>query len=179
MEEASHLASRAAILSQRILAIGSINNLRMKWGDVYHVHLVLRSAPESGREEMDDVERWVKGRFEEANMDAWGSVRGQIRFSVPATCNRANRASGEKEEGRGDDGLAEMEISRDGEAKGKGIRKEISERKGGVAELFRKLEASKEELGLAFYSVRATTMDEVFLNVVRENNVREVDGRGK
>ncbi len=48
-----------------------------------------------------------------------------------------------------------------------------------MAELFRTLEESEEELGLAIYSVRATSMDEVLLNVVRENNVRQEEGHGK
>lgn len=177
MEEASHLASRAAILSKGILALGSIKNLRMKWGDVYHVHLVLKTAPESGREEIEGVERWVKERFEGAKVDGWGSVGGQVRFSVPASrASGAVKGKGERERGEGVD---EMEISRVGGERGDEIGKVKGWRKGGVAELFRKLEVSKEELGLAFYSVRATSIDEVFLNVVRENNVREEEGRGK
>jgi ATP-binding cassette subfamily A (ABC1) protein 3 len=160
MEEASHLASRAAILSKRILALGSIKDLRMRWGDVYHVHIVLKSAPDSGKEEMERVEMWVKERFDGAKADRWGSIGGQIRFSVPAGLR-----SGENTEGRGE---GFDEISPVG-----------GERKGSVGELFRTLESSKEGLGLAFYSVRATSMDEVFLNVVRENNVREEEGRGK
>jgi hypothetical protein len=72
-----------------------------------------------------------------------------------------------------------MEISRVGGERGDGIGKGKRGRKGGVAELFRKLEVSKEELGLVFYGVRATSMGEVFFIVVRENNVREEEGRGK
>jgi len=164
MEEASHLASRAAILSKRILALGSIKGLRMKWGDVYHVHLILKTAPDSSREEMLAVEKSVMEVFHGAKMDGWGSVGGQIRFSVPAglSLNQEREAEGVDE------------IVRIGSGKG-----EAGGRQGGIAELFRKLEDCKEELGLAFYSVRPTSMDEVFLNVVRENNVREEGGRGK
>jgi ATP-binding cassette, subfamily A (ABC1), member 3 len=162
MEEASHLASRAAILSKRILALGTVKGLRMKWGDVYHVHLVLKTAPDSSKEEMADVEKWVLGRFE-AKMDEWGSVGGQVRFSVPARMGRDEYVEGVDEISA---------VASVGGGTGKG-------RKGGVGELFRRLEGSKEELGLAFYSVRATSMDEVFLNVVRENNIKEEEGRGK
>jgi ATP-binding cassette subfamily A (ABC1) protein 3 len=173
MEEASHLASRAAILSKRILALGTIKGLRMRWGDVYHVHLVLKTAPESERDEMESVENWVKGRFEGCKIDAWGSVGGQIRFSVPA-CGGVGLEKGAVEERGAGEGVDE--ISSIGGRKGKG---RGGGRNGSVGELFRILEASKEELGLAFYSVRATSMDEVFLTVVRENNVREEEAHRK
>ena len=174
MEEASHLASRAAILSKGILALGSTKNLRMKWVDVYLVHFVLKIAPESGREEMKGVERWVKERFEGAKVDGWGSVGGQV-FSIPesgASGAVEGEGEGEGERERGE-GMDEMEISRVGGERGDGIGKGQGGRKGGVAELFRKLEVSKEELGLVFYVVRVTSMGEVFLNV------REEEGRGK
>lgn len=35
------------------------------------------------------------------------------------------------------------------------------------------LEGNKDAIGLKFYNVGATALDQVFLNVVRENNVRE------
>lgn len=128
------------------------------------MHLVLKTAPDSSREEMTAVEKWVMEIFEGAKLDRWGGVGGQVRFSVPA-----GLSFDQEREAEGVD-----EIVRIGSGKGK-----ARGRKGGVAELFRKLEDCKEELGLAFYSVRPTSMDEVFLNVVRENNVREEGGRGK
>jgi hypothetical protein len=143
--------------------------------------IVLKTAPENGKEEMAGVERRVKERFEGAKVDGWGSVGGQVRFSIPASGESgAVEVEGEEEGGkeRGE-GVDEMEISRLGGERGDGIGKGKGGRKGGVAELFRKLEVSKEELELVFYGVRATSMGEVFFNVVRENNVREEEGRGK
>lgn len=49
MEEADALATRGAIISRRILALGATNFLREKYGNVYHVYLVLKSAPASIR----------------------------------------------------------------------------------------------------------------------------------
>jgi ATP-binding cassette subfamily A (ABC1) protein 3 len=138
MEEASHLASRAAILSKRILALGTIPNLRHRYGNVYHVHLILKSAPESERGEMEAVEKWVVRCFEGARVESWGSVGGQVRFWVPADVEIGVKEI--KDEGVGERG---DEIQRVGEREGK---------KSGVGSLFRKLEESREEIGLAFYS---------------------------
>lgn len=46
-------------------------------------------------------------------------------------------------------------------------------RRNVVAELFQVLEKSKDDIGLQYYSVGATTLNDVFLKVVRENNVLE------
>jgi len=46
----------------------------------------------------------------------------------------------------------------------------------GVAGLIELLERNKEALGVQYYSVGGATLEKVFLNVVRENNVREEDG---
>jgi len=46
-------------------------------------------------------------------------------------------------------------------------------RKLGISGLFNLLEANKEELRFAYYSVSPTTLDQVFLNVVNKHNVEE------
>ena len=43
----------------------------------------------------------------------------------------------------------------------------------GVSALFHLLESNKDELGFAYYAVQPTTLDQVFLNVVRKHNVEE------
>ena len=65
MEEADVLATRVAIISKRILALGTTDYLRHKYGNIYHVHLVLKSAPASTKEEMETVEQWVDRSFSE------------------------------------------------------------------------------------------------------------------
>lgn len=155
MEEADALATRAAIISKRILAVGKTENLRQKYGNMYHVHLVLKSTPVSSREEMDAVEEWVKGAFPDARLDSFGNFHGQIKFSVPAVLPDKWVLD------------ADSELER------------VGRKKSRVGALFSLLEENKDRIGLQFYSIRATTMEEVFLNVVKESNVREegvIDG---
>lgn len=82
MEEADELATRVAIMSKRILAIGTSQDLRKRYSNVYNVHLVLRNAPGSTRAEMQDVESWVHNVFPEASFDAV-NLGGQVRFVIP------------------------------------------------------------------------------------------------
>ncbi|WQF86367.1 Putative AAA+ ATPase domain, ABC-2 type transporter, transmembrane domain, ABC transporter [Colletotrichum destructivum] len=82
MEEADELATRVAIMSKRILAIGTSQELRKRYSNVYDVHLVLGTAPGSTRGEMQNVESWVRDVFPEASFDAV-NLGGQVRFVVP------------------------------------------------------------------------------------------------
>ena len=47
------------------------------------------------------------------------------------------------------------------------------QKKGGVQALFSLLEENKDAMGLKFYSVGATTLDQVFLTVITDDNVVE------
>jgi ATP-binding cassette, subfamily A (ABC1), member 3 len=152
MEEADALATRAAIISKRILAIGTTEFLRKKHGDVYHVHIVLESAPTSSAEEMQSVEQWAERTFSGVRFDSFGSYHGQIKFSVPAVHSvKLNRVD-EEIQPVGGSGMVV---------------------RGGIRDLLSLLEDNKVKMGLKFYSVGATTLDQVFLNVVTENNVLE------
>lgn len=53
MEEADALADRAGVMSGRMLALGTCEALRRRWGDVWRVQCVLRSAPCTGTGEME------------------------------------------------------------------------------------------------------------------------------
>src|SRR5579859_1007817 len=55
MEEAGALAGRAGIMARRMLALGTIDYLRRKHGDAYHIHLVTTSAPNTTPEEMSRI----------------------------------------------------------------------------------------------------------------------------
>ncbi|KAI0966135.1 hypothetical protein F4678DRAFT_301343 [Xylaria arbuscula] len=83
MEEADALASRAGILAKRMLALGTIDNLRERFGDAVHVHLVSKSAPHSTDEEMDRMREWVLKALPGADIET-KTYHGQMRFSVPA-----------------------------------------------------------------------------------------------
>ncbi|KAH0613686.1 uncharacterized protein H6S33_005572 [Morchella sextelata] len=155
MEEADALASRAGILAKSMLAMGTGDQLRRRWGDGYHVHLVLRSAPASTPEEMERLKGWVLTRFTGARVED-RSFHGQMRFSVPIDA--------EEDEAEADDEGVEG-MARKGNSRG-------------VNRVFKALEKGKEGLGLEFYSVSQSTLDQVFLTIVGNANVSE-EGYGK
>lgn len=170
MEEAAALATRAAIMSRRILTVGTASFLRQKYGNAYHVHMILKSAPASSPQEMASVEAWVRKSFLGARLDPFGSHHGQIRFEVPAATAVKGRYCGmEHAEDRvpEEDTIAPAGTAGTPKAVQRGGRTSV------VRELFQMLEKSKNDIGLQYYSVGATTLNDVFLNVVRENNVLE------
>lgn len=81
MEEADALATRAAIIRGKLLAVGTTATLRSRCADLYHVHLVLRSAPTTGEAEMGVVEEWVRGAFGDVSFEGM-SLGGQVKFMV-------------------------------------------------------------------------------------------------
>ena len=149
MEEADALAHRAGIMSKRMLTLGTVEGLRRRWGDVYHVHLVSSSAPYSGSGEMERLKGWIRQNLNGAELED-KTYGGQIRFSVPAR--------------------------RSGMAGGSGGK--------GIEQLFRLLEQYRQQLGIEYYSIGQTTMDEVFVKIVRmhggeeENSGEQMAKRG-
>src|SRR5437773_7227582 len=167
MEEADALATRAAIISKRLLAIGSTQALRDKYSNVYHVSLILQTAPLSTEEEMRRLEDWVRAAIgsERGGVVFDGqSLGGQVRFAVPAGAGNAEEEEAEEEEADADD-------IRPGPAR----RGTENREESAIGSLIEKLEANKEALGLEFYSVGGATLERVFMNVVKENNVVEKD----
>ncbi|KAI2468356.1 P-loop containing nucleoside triphosphate hydrolase protein [Annulohypoxylon bovei var. microspora] len=143
MEEADALANRAGIIAKRMLAMGTTENLRQRFGDALHVHLVSKTAPHSSAEEMDRIREWVSSKWPSAQVEA-KTYHGQMRFSVPAA---AVAGAGEK-----------GGVSSSGSA---------------VGQLIVILEEHKEELGIEHYSCTPTTLDQVFLTIVGKHNVQE------
>jgi len=138
MEEADALASRAGILAKKMLAVGTSDDLRKRWGDGYYIHLVLKSAPASTEAEMHSVKDWIQGRFRGAVVEQ-RSFHGQVRYSVPIW-------RGENEDG---DDITPTAASQRGGS--------------GVNRIFKALEEAKEALGLEYYSVSQTTLGVFFL----------------
>jgi len=134
MEEADALAHRAGIMAKKMLALGTVEGLRKKWSDVWHVHLVLRGAPHVSDEAVEHVRSWAVKNLPGAEVEE-KSFHGQMRFSVPNTS--------------------------------------VDGRRSGIAALFGVLEANKEHLGFEYYSVSRTTLDQVFLSIVRKHNIEE------
>ncbi|ORY62528.1 ABC transporter [Pseudomassariella vexata] len=84
MEEADALANRAGIIAKRMLAMGTTENLRHRFGDALHVHLVSKSAPHSTPKEMERMRNWVVSAYPEAEIEQ-KMYYGQLRFSLSAS----------------------------------------------------------------------------------------------
>ncbi|KAI0538264.1 hypothetical protein GGR58DRAFT_312330 [Xylaria digitata] len=150
MEEADALATRAAIIAKRLLAIGTTEALRKTHSNEYHVHLILKSAPLSTQGEMREVADWVRDTFPGIKFEG-ENLGGQVRFIVPADSKvpaLPQHTPGEGIEG----GTPAQSFTR---------------------YLIETLEARKEDLGLDCYSISAATMESVFLRVVKESDAEE------
>ncbi|KAF2112320.1 hypothetical protein BDV96DRAFT_550472 [Lophiotrema nucula] len=175
MEEADKLATRVGIMKRKMLAVGTVPQLGDQYGDAWIVQLVLKSAPETSESEMDAVREWCLREIRGVELERWGSAggaHGQLRFRVlkHGTHVPTHSKVGEKEVAG-----EVQEIGTSSRAptptigNGKG-RDEV----GGIPGLIQLLESHREELGLEYYSVSPTTLDEVFLRVVGEED--EEDG---
>ncbi|KAK3998323.1 putative transporter [Cladorrhinum sp. PSN332] len=149
MEEADALASRAGILAKRMLALGTTDTLRKRFGDQLHVHLVCKGAPHTSEEQILMIRKWVAKQF--GGEEEGGGVEvedktyhGQMRFKVPASAVIS-----------GDSG------------------DNSSSNNSAIGRLVVLLEEHKEVLGVEHYSVSPTTLDQVFLTVVGRHNIRE------
>ncbi|KAL8998402.1 MAG: hypothetical protein Q9169_002530 [Polycauliona sp. 2 TL-2023] len=150
MEEADALADRAGIMGRKMLALGTSDYLRKKHGDRYYVHLITKTAPHTSPEEMDGIMRWISDNVEGAVIEQ-KTYHGQMRFSVPAHSSEKEISAGNP----GEDGFKGGPSS------------------SGVGALFTMLEASKTQLGFEYYSVSATTLDQVFLSIVEKHKISE------
>ncbi|KAL2759476.1 hypothetical protein ACRALDRAFT_1074244 [Sodiomyces alcalophilus JCM 7366] len=149
MEEASALATRAGIMAKRMLALGTMQSLRRRFGDALHIHLISKSAPYTTPEETERVRSWVTDKFPSAEFDK--TYHGQMRFSVPASEANAVLGGEEQRTTRPDEVVSDSALGR----------------------LVVALEEVKEELGVLHFSVSPTTLDQVFLTIVGKHNVQE------
>jgi ATP-binding cassette, subfamily A (ABC1), member 3 len=170
MEEADTLATRAAILSRCLLAIGSTQALRNAYSAQYHVSLILATAPLSLPEEVGRVEEWVQRELGPAGAMLEGAnIGGQVRFTVPADQHSARP-----------DRRWEEKIERDKAGESSGTQNaERPEPQGGIAAIIGKVETAKADLGLGDYTVGGTTLEQVFMSVVKDNHVLEEDEKVK
>jgi len=153
MEEADALANRAGILAKRMLAIGTADELRKAHGDSNNVHVVHRDAPRTSNADMQRMREWVQRNIAGATVEE-RTYHGQLRFSVPNTpTNTVTNGSHQP---------SSSSTSQPTLKSGHTIRA-----------LFDLLETHKEELGIAYYSVSPTSLDQIFLNVVRKHNIAE------
>ena len=169
MEEADALASRAGIMAGRMLALGSTSYLRKKHGNAHYVHLVHKGAPNTSEEDLQRIRDWVLESFPGADIEV-RSFHGQMRFSVPVNSSSLRQILSEDREEKEDDVDA---ISSEKETQLHLSRSDGQDQ--GISALFSLLEAHKEALGIEYYSVSQTTLDQVFLNIVGKHNVEEED----
>ena len=162
MEEADALAHRAGIVAGRMLTLGSTDHLRRQWGDALNVHIVHEAAPHTSEADMEEMRKWVLANVKGALVEerTW---HGQLRFAVPNTSHADTQSHGK---------IGEAVTTESDDATPR-----ADERQNGsgmtVSQLFALLEANKEVLRFAQYSVSPTTLDQVFLNVVNKHNVEE------
>ena len=165
MEEADALASRAGIMARRMLALGTTDDLRKRWGDAYHIHLVTKSAPHTSAEEMARIREWIVRNFDGAVVED-KTYHGQLRFSVPTRQPSSSPSSPSTPTSETDDIAAVEPIKGNGNGKGRDDNR-------GISALFSTLEDNKDNLGFEYYSVSQTTLDQVFLAIVGRHDVEE------
>ncbi|KAF7553231.1 hypothetical protein G7046_g7158 [Stylonectria norvegica] len=153
MEEADALAGRAGIIARRMLALGTPDDLRHRFGDALHIHLVSVDAPRTSDEDTDHILDWIRTKFPSADLDE-KTYHGQIRFSVRAS--QVLAASQGREESDVVSASAGENISQ-----------------SAIGHLVVMLEEHKHKLGVGHYSVSPTTLDQVFLKIVGQHNIKE------
>ncbi|KAL5051187.1 hypothetical protein BDW71DRAFT_83965 [Aspergillus fruticulosus] len=187
MEEADALAHRAGIMARRMLALGTTDALRLKYGNMYHVHIVHTRAPHTSDEDMEKVRDWVTDTFPGAVTEQ-KTYHGQLRFSIPADMSHDEERdahcddskSSSFRELRAADEVHPVSLHSDGSTPaGLGSETETGSKnlkaRSGVSELFSRLEQNKAALGVEHYSVSQTTLDQVFLTIVGRHHIREED----
>ena len=171
MEEADALADRAGIMGRKMLALGTTDYLRRKHGDRYYVHLITTTAPHTSPEEMERIKNWVTSNLEGAIVEQ-RTYHGQLRFSVPGHSTQSIRtASEESEKIQTHDIRPEISSSSSSSSPPR------SRNRSGIGALFIFLESHKKTLGFDFYSISPTTLDQVFLTIVRKHNIEEENSK--
>lgn len=143
MEEVSALADRVGIMRKSMLAVGERDELCNRYQDRYHIHLVLNAItePQGVRKagEDDPTTQWVRSMIPGASIEKI-SQNGQMSFSIPRT--HRHQSSGERQR-----------RTNDGES--------IS-----LAAIIRLLEANKDTVGIEYYTISQSTLEDVFISVV-------------
>lgn len=150
MEEAEVLAKRAGIMAGRMLALGPTDLLRRRLGDRLQVDLVSRTAPRCSVEEMGRIRKWILDSFPGVEVEEQ-SLHGQIRCSIPSSS--VPTAYQRPREGQ--------------------MHEADEETASPMGRLLVMLEANKEALGISHHSISRTTLDQIFLAIIKEHNVQE------
>jgi ABC-type multidrug transport system ATPase subunit len=152
MEEADAICGRIAILANRMLATGSSHQLRAQHGISYYIHIVLESDSKATPAEIDAVKSWTSANLPGATEDG-AIVHGQLRFRLPK-----ERISPARQPGHDD------AINGSGQTPPPQVH---------MSQVFRLLEDNKARLGIKYYSVGETTLEQVFLRIVKQHKAEE------
>lgn len=186
MEEADALADRAGIMGRKMLALGTTDYLRRKHGDRYHVHLITTTAPHTSPEEMERIKNWVVTNLEGAIVEQ-RTYHGQLRFSVPAHSQQAQAQPSLKRNSTSEaesDEITPIQREKESDTVQPSLNNSSSlqpssgsNSSSGIGPLFITLETHKKTLGFEFYSISPTTLDQVFLTIVRKHNIEEENSK--
>ena len=172
MEEADALATRAGIMAKNMLALGSIPALRKRHGDTYNVHLVHKDAPATSEADMARIKEWIHTTIPAAVVEE-RVFHGQVRFSVPSSLYTHETAGYEKQNTASTSSSSSSEnndaITATNTNGGPGVQGQ----RQGVSTLFTLLESNIHALGLEYYSVSQSTLDQVFLNIIGKHRIEE------
>jgi hypothetical protein len=113
---------------------------------------------------MNRMINWIRETLPSADVDE-KTYHGQVRFSVRAGQVLAATSKLDGPTSR----RQEEEITRDGNALNQSA----------IGHLVVLLEENKEQLGVGHYSVCPTTLDQVFLTIVGQHNVKEENSEEK
>ncbi|KAJ3487033.1 hypothetical protein NLG97_g6498 [Lecanicillium saksenae] len=147
MEEADALAGRAGILARRMLALGTPDELRHRFGDLVHVHLVAASAPRTSDDEMAAIIAWSASTCPRPTSTTRRTTASCASPSARATSTPA--------------------------ASPAAAASPTTASESAVGSLVVMLEENSRKLGISNYSVAPTGLDQVFLSIVGQHNVRE------
>ncbi|PNY28080.1 Retinal-specific ATP-binding cassette transporter [Tolypocladium capitatum] len=178
MEEADALAGRAGILARRMLALGTPDDLRRRFGDALHVHLVSATAPRTSDADMERIAAWVRRTLPSATLDA-KTHHGQMRFSVRASDVLLAAAASQPPYRSGGSSSSSRSSSSNStditpvDAAALPASPAVASQGSAIGHLVVLLEEHKARLAVEHYSVTPTTLDQVFLTIVGRHNVRE------
>ncbi|KAJ9227162.1 hypothetical protein DTO027B5_830 [Paecilomyces variotii] len=182
MEEADALANRAGIMVAKMLALGTTEYLRRKYGNRYHVHLVHSAAPHTSSEDMERIRVWIRSTFPGADIEQ-KTYHGQLRFSVPVSFSSSSSSSITLHEqgadityNSKDEIQTRITRTESSSSSSNPFQLPVLSKPRGISTLFSLLEGHKEDLGVAYYSVSQTSLDQVFLTIVGQHNVQEEGG---
>ncbi|KAF2156283.1 putative ABC transporter [Myriangium duriaei CBS 260.36] len=166
MEEADALAGRVGIMAGKMLALGTSDELRQRYGDELNVHVVHKDAPYTSEEDMHRLKDWIAHAFSDATIED-RTFHGQIRFTVPnRRVPQAELTNDRPVDGRQVESNGTI-ISPNGSRNGQ------TQSQEGIGALFGQLESARQDLGVAFFAVNQPTLDSVFLAIVGRHNVLE------